>query len=87
METLRVDDITQRDLLRSLEKNAMKQQTLGLGSRRVLTKAAKDVTGSEGTVRQKLWKRWQKPKHHRSKLKGNEKEGNKFWPPRGHGDL
>ena len=87
METLRVDDITQRDLLRSLEKNAMKQQTLGLGSRRVLTKAAKDATGSEGTVRQKLWKRWQKPEHHRSKLKGNEKEGNKFWPPRGHGDL
>lgn len=58
MENLRVDDIAQRDLLRSLEKNAMKQQTLGLGSRRVLTKAAKDATGSEGTGRQKLWKRW-----------------------------
>lgn len=86
METSRVDDITQRDLL-IVRKNAMKHQTLGLGSRRVLTKATEDAAGSEGTVRQKLWKRWQKAKHHISKLKGNKKEGNKFWPPRGHGDL
>ena len=54
METSRVDDITQRDLL-IVRKNAMKHQTLGLGSRRVLTKATEDAAGSEGTVRQKLW--------------------------------
>ena len=89
METSRVDDTTQRDLLivrRELRKECYETSNFRVGSRRVLTRATEDITGSEGTVRQKLRKRWQKARHHRSKLKGNKKEGNKFWPRRGHGD-